>query len=396
MSYGDRHYHFSYEPIRTGDALVGLLLVVGDVTDALKRAEADAEQKEQLAIARWLSHDRESLLGFFEEGRALLERVSGDGASTDDVRAPLHTLKGNAGMLGFEVLARLCHEAENAIEAGTFGRQSVLELTQRWGALETSLDLLLGHDGRNRIEVPRSELSALIARLRAGACVDDAIEALECFELQPLSRPLGHLGERALELCGRSFRKELAISVDDGGLLGDTREGSRLWAALVHLVRNAVDHGIEPPEERRTLGKPLPATLEFRANLDGDCAVIEIADDGRGIDWERVQVRAQERGLPRSSRADLVEALFAPSLSLRDDVTAISGRGIGLGAVRGEVEALGGSIELESEPGRGCRFRVRVPAQTLGVRSGTPKADGRASSPAPGRPSRPRSPAAHP
>jgi predicted ATPase/GAF domain-containing protein/HPt (histidine-containing phosphotransfer) domain-containing protein len=375
MSYGDRHYHFSYEPIRTGDALVGLLLVVGDVTEALKRAEEDAEQKEQLAVARWLSRDRENLLGFFEEGRALVERVCGNSTSVKDVRAPLHTLKGNAGMLGFEVLAKICHSAENAIEDGTFGPQTVSELTQRWGALEACLELLLGHDGRNLVEVPRSDLAAVVARLRAGASAQEALEVLERFELQPLSRPLGHLGARALELSQRAFRKELAIRVDDGGLLGDTREGSKLWAALVHLVRNAVDHGIEPPEERSTLGKALPATLEFRADLDGDCAVIEIADDGRGIPWERLQARARERGLPSSSRAELIEALFAPSLSLRDDVTTMSGRGIGLDAVRREVEALGGSIELESEPGRGCRFRVRVPARALGVRPKTSKAD---------------------
>jgi chemotaxis protein histidine kinase CheA len=97
--------------------------------------------------------------------------------------------------------------------------------------------------------------------------------------------------------------------------------------------------------------------------------LIEIVDDGRGVAWERVRRRAEERGLSSASRADLVEALFAPELSTRDEVTAISGRGMGLSAVRGEVESLGGSITMASETGRGCSWVVRVPATALGVRS---------------------------
>jgi chemotaxis protein histidine kinase CheA len=104
--------------------------------------------------------------------------------------------------------------------------------------------------------------------------------------------------------------------------------------------------------------------------------LIEIVDDGRGVAWERVRKRAQERGLPSASRADLVEALFAPELSTRDQVTAISGRGMGLSAVREEVASLGGSITMASETGRGCSWVVRVPAAALGVRAmGAPSSD---------------------
>jgi two-component system chemotaxis sensor kinase CheA len=95
--------------------------------------------------------------------------------------------------------------------------------------------------------------------------------------------------------------------------------------------------------------------------------VIEIVDDGRGIAWERVRQRAEERGLPSASRADLIEALFAPELSTRDQVTTTSGRGMGLSAVRDEVESLGGSISMTSETGRGCSWVVRVHAAAIGV-----------------------------
>jgi two-component system chemotaxis sensor kinase CheA len=150
--------------------------------------------------------------------------------------------------------------------------------------------------------------------------------------------------------------------------LGDAEKGSKLWSALVHIVRNAVDHGLDTAEERNALGKPQQATLQLRARAEAGSVLIEIIDDGRGVAWERVRQRAAERGLPSASRADLIEALFAPELSTRDQVTAISGRGMGLSAMREEVESLGGSIRMESETGRGCSWVVRVPAAALGVR----------------------------
>jgi predicted ATPase/GAF domain-containing protein/HPt (histidine-containing phosphotransfer) domain-containing protein len=368
LSHAGRQFHFDYEAIRVDEKLSGLLIIVDDVTEALKRAREEAEQKEELAICRRVSRDRANLVGFFDEGRELVDRICREGASLEEVRGPLHTLKGNAAMLGFELLSSLCHDLEDAIDAGAFSPAAVSTVAERWRALESTLDLLLGRDGRKRIDIASSELDELIRRLEAGAGAGDALEALVRWRLEPLARPLAHLGELALGLCQRLNRGPLALRIEDGGLWGEAEKGSKLWSALVHIVRNAVDHGIEAPEERSALGKPQPATLQLRARREAERVFIEIVDDGRGVAWERVRQRAEERGLPSASRADLVEALFAPELSTRDQVTAISGRGMGLSAVREEVEALGGNISMESETGRGCSWVVRVPAAALGVR----------------------------
>jgi predicted ATPase/serine/threonine protein kinase/GAF domain-containing protein/HPt (histidine-containing phosphotransfer) domain-containing protein len=376
MSHAGRQFRFDYEAIRVDEKLSGLLIIVDDVTEALKRAREEAEQKEELAICRRVSRDRANLVGFFEEGRELVNRICREGASLDEVRGPLHTLKGNAAMLGFELLASLCHHLEDIIDAGAFSPDAVSTVAERWRALESTLDLLLGRDGRNRIDVACSEVDALVRRLEAGAGAGEALESLLRWRLEPLARPLGHLGELALGLCRRLNRGQLALRIEDGGLSGEAEKGSKLWSALVHIVRNAVDHGLETAEERSALGKPQPATLELRARRETESVLIEIVDDGRGVAWERVRQRAQERGLPSASRADLVEALFAPELSTRDQVTAISGRGMGLSAVREEVESLGGSITMASETGRGCSWVVRVPAAALGVRAmGAPSSD---------------------
>jgi chemotaxis protein histidine kinase CheA len=265
-----------------------------------------------------------TLLCFFEEGRELIETICNEQSAPMDVRAPLHTLKGNAATLDLNLLANLCHHAESAIDEGSFGPLVISGLTERWSALEATLHLLLGRDGRDRLEVPRTELRSIVTRLRAGASTDEAAELLERLELRPLSQPLAYLGERAIELSRRLDRVEPTIRVDDHGLSGEPEQGAKVWTALVHLIRNAVDHGLERPDERRASGKAFPATLELGASREGSSVLIEVADDGKGIDWPRIQALAERRGLASASRADLTEALFTRALSTRDELSETS------------------------------------------------------------------------
>lgn len=202
-----------------------------------------------------------------------------------------------------------------------------------------------------------------------------------------------HLTATSAEL--EEWKQRLSIRVDDHGLVGEPQQGSKVWAALVHLIRNAVDHGLERPDERRASGKAFPAILELGARRDGTGVLIEIADDGKGIDWSRIQQRAQQRGLASTSRADLTEALFATARSTRDELSETSGGGMGLDAVRREIRALGGSIEVESERGQGCRFKLRVPSAALGVHPLALNRSGGASRPPPAPEQRPVRDAEH-
>jgi two-component system chemotaxis sensor kinase CheA len=200
-------------------------------------------------------------------------------------------------------------------------------------------------------------------------------------QLEPLARPLDRLGSHARGLAQRLGKGQVELEIGDGGLLGDPRTAAPLWNVLVHLVRNAVDHGLELPEERRAAGKHDPPRLSLSATRQGRSIVIEIADDGRGVDWQRVRELAERRHLAASCRAELVRVLFSPDLSTRSEVSATSGRGVGLAAVAEEVERLGGSIELDSELGQGCRFQVKVPAEALGVADDSPASERRPTRP---------------
>jgi two-component system chemotaxis sensor kinase CheA len=142
---------------------------------------------------------------------------------------------------------------------------------------------------------------------------------------------------------------------------------------LVHLLRNSIDHGIEPPEERRAAGKPEEGTVTLSAEQSGGSVIISISDDGRGMDVEAIRAKAVERGLISES-ADLPEKqilnlIFEPGFSTSGEITDISGRGVGMDVVKQNIEALRGSVEVKSEPGQGSAITVTLPL-TLAIIDG--------------------------
>jgi two-component system chemotaxis sensor kinase CheA len=345
----------------------------------LRRARDEAEQREELSLCRRLSRDREGLFAFFEEARGIVERLSRPRSNPSDLLPDLHTLKGTTAMLGFPVLAEHCHEAEDAIRAESSSRGEIDRVVERFESLRRTLMSLAGHDAAQRVEVDRDALTALASRLEAGLSGKEAAEEVARLQLEPLARPLGRLGDHARALAARLGKGALEIEVDDGGALGDARSAAALWAVLVHLVRNAIDHGLESPDERRATGKTPDPRLWLSASEADGVTRIEIRDDGRGVDWERVRALAESRNLPASSRADLVQALFTPDLSTRAEVSSTSGRGVGLAAVQAELERLGGAVRVSSEAGEGCRFVVEVPTEAFGVRPAPPESERRPS-----------------
>jgi two-component system chemotaxis sensor kinase CheA len=139
----------------------------------------------------------------------------------------------------------------------------------------------------------------------------------------------------------------------------------RLADPLLHLVRNAVSHGLEPAAERVAAGKPARGRIDLRAAAAGGAVVIEVEDDGRGIDADRVFARARAGGfVPPGGWSDpgaLLDLICTPGLSTRETADRASGRGVGMDVVRSAVEELGGSLDLATRPGRGTRFTARLP-----------------------------------
>ncbi len=163
--------------------------------------------------------------------------------------------------------------------------------------------------------------------------------------------------------CGREV--ELVLHGQDTDL--DKGLLDALAEPLTHLVRNAVSHGIESPEQRTREGKPAQGTIRLGAYHQGNQVVVELTDDGRGIDASKVRARAVERGLVRSEEAarltetDVLGLIFRPGFSTADEITEISGRGVGLDVVQSVLQRLKGTVQVETRPGRGTTFRLRLP-----------------------------------
>jgi two-component system chemotaxis sensor kinase CheA len=179
---------------------------------------------------------------------------------------------------------------------------------------------------------------------------------------EPVELPLHRAAAQASALARRLNKGDIEIAVEACDVRLDPRRWKPFWSAFVHAIRNAVDHGIEDATERAASGKRSVGRLRLSAELCGAELVIALEDDGRGIDWDRVCARARSERLPHQTPAELKDALFSEGLSTRDQATEVSGRGIGLNAVRQAVMALEGRIELTSRRGEGTTLRLRFPA----------------------------------
>jgi two-component system chemotaxis sensor kinase CheA len=190
-----------------------------------------------------------------------------------------------------------------------------------------------------------------------------AAEPLELEILRLRMDPFRELGEY-LERLARDLSfaesKLVDFSIEGGEIELDRGVLERLKAPLAHLLRNAIDHGIEPPGERRGYGKPERGRVALRVTLRGEVVQIEVEDDGRGLDLGAIRRKAGAAAAGLSDR-DLVRLIFGHGFSTAKAVSEISGRGVGLDVVKTELEAINGRVDVESEPRRGARFVLELP-----------------------------------
>jgi len=201
---------------------------------------------------------------------------------------------------------------------------------------------------------------------RLSACIADMRDAIGQTRMQRIERIFSPLPRLVRDLCA-DLGKQVDLRTSGSNVELDREMIEMIRDPLTHIIRNAIDHGIETPAARRIVGKPETGRLSIAARQSGNQILIEISDDGRGIDTEKLVARAlaarirnpsEVTGLSERARLELI---FAPGLSTADHVSAISGRGVGMDVVRSNIERIGGSIDLENHPGRGLRVILRVP-----------------------------------
>lgn len=172
---------------------------------------------------------------------------------------------------------------------------------------------------------------------------------------------------RMLRDLSTNYDKPAELKINGAGVLVDKAALEKLYDPLLHLIRNSFDHGIERPEVRREQGKPEKGQIEVRAYHQGSQTIVEVRDDGRGLNLDRIRSRAVEMGLLSEDKADtastsaLLELMFEPGFSTASQVSELSGRGVGLDVVRSQLRSLKGNVSVISEPGEGTCFTLRIP-----------------------------------
>ncbi len=189
--------------------------------------------------------------------------------------------------------------------------------------------------------------------------------------MQPVKR-LFQKFPRVVRDLARMLGKEVELVLEGEDAEMDKTVLEKLEEPLIHLIRNAVDHGIEPPDERERLGKPRKGIVKLSAYYHGDRIFIEISDDGRGIDVDKVKQKALEKGLITPDRAekmtekDILFLIFHPGFSTAEGVSQVSGRGVGMDVVMNTVSAFRGTIDIETERGKGTKITLSFPL-TVGI-----------------------------
>lgn len=232
-----------------------------------------------------------------------------------------------------------------------------------------------------RVEVLDRSLAAELRR--AQAAIDGASGALRAsiaqvrlVSLAPVLRRLPRLARETADLLG----KEIRFTLTGDATEADKQIADALFEPLLHLVRNAIDHGIEPPQERAGAGKPPEGAIDLTIAAHGDRLLVSLVDDGRGMDPRQLGRTAVAKGLiapdTMLSDAQALRLIFAPGFSTTENISTVSGRGIGMDAVQRVVERLQGTIDIESEAGAGTQVRISLPLNAITTRLLTVSAGG--------------------
>jgi HPt (histidine-containing phosphotransfer) domain-containing protein/two-component sensor histidine kinase len=353
-------FHLVYDD--PGQPWTQLAITVHDAREELQRAAAEADRDALASIVQLLQSERDAFLDFVEESDRLVLSLESNARGDGWLRA-LHTLKGNAAVFGLARFSQVCHTAEQLALAGD--REDALRrVSDAWHAWRVVFDVLADEGGFDGVRLDDASYSKFVHLLSTHESHEQLLHAARLWTYQRVRKALERVAARASSVAERLGKPAPLIVVDSPDLRVDRARWRPLWAAMIHLVRNAVDHGIESPADRRRAHKPAQGTLSVRSHLHDDILVIAVADDGAGIDWKKVRANAAALGLP-TTHEESIDWLLADGVTTRKTVDQVSGRGIGLAALAEAVKELEGSLSVHSKLGRGTEWRIHIPMRCM-------------------------------
>jgi len=360
-----RHFEIGYRPIHGAAGLEQILVMISDVTESVGLAQSEADQRELLAIFQHVVSHRDQFFEFFAECERLVRAAVIDPPpDRATLMRAIHTLKGICAMRGVASIVSVCHALEKRLSQSgeELDAQDRNQLAEAWSSFAARVRKLTDTTAPDRIELSRADLRAMSEAIEAGRGQADLLRMLRRLDLEPAADRLDRLADDARALATRLGKAGLHVATNADDIRFDRHRWAPFWSAFVHLLRNAVDHGIESAEERLAAGKPKAGRLTLSVRRSEGEVIIEVGDDGRGVDWDGVRLKARCLGHDAVTEAELLKVLLRGGVSTKATATEISGRGAGLGACDRACGALGGRLSLSTSPGRGTTIRLHFPA----------------------------------
>ncbi len=379
------HVKLDYYPIRnSGNKIEAVVLVATDITSLIRAQEEAEKEKAHAGFILKMFKQKRSFLSFFEESQKLVSELSKatlappQSWDRDSIFRILHTIKGGSASFSVREVAHHAHELESLIQnwdqfTENKWDDNLMNLQKSFDQLTKDVNDLVGKSPLKQIpivEVAKPELIKILSLLEAWSKTREWATELKT---QYLTEPLQNSFEAydyILQQTAEALNKKVKpLHFATPNFRWSFEPYQSFVSTLVHVFRNAIDHGLESPEERATLGKPEQGEIRIFASENESEIELRIQDDGRGISAEKVRNRRLEKGLQNEGLTDqqILMTVFEPQFSTRTEVTEISGRGVGLDAVKNEIEKLGGQVGIESKEGQGTTFIFKMPHQSAPV-----------------------------
>ncbi|WP_230262224.1 ATP-binding protein [Stieleria sp. JC731] len=357
-------FRLTYRPVMVDGELQHILVICTDTTAEREAEYANEIQKEQLAIFTRFVRDPKSLRDFLSEADRLVSNLGIETAKIAEQKRWVHTLKGNCAIFGLEIFANWLHRLEDELvdEENQLGQEQRDAIAAQWMAIRSRLETIVDIGKADHVMIEKDVFESTVHSIETGCAGPQLAAKMRRWTWDRVNHRLELLAERATNLGERLGKSGIHVQIE----VEDVRrppcpDWNAFWGSVIHVVRNAIDHGIEHPQDRIRIGKRPAGSIMLRAWEDHEQFVFEVSDDGAGIDWNRVSQKCLALGMRCDSEEDLQAAVFADGLSTKDQVSEVSGRGVGMAAVREACEILDGQIEIESTLGSGTKFRFTFP-----------------------------------
>lgn len=399
VSFGPTHYLHSrgrsielrYYPVVTSERKVeGVVVVATDVTDLVEAQRELEVEKLNARLVINIIKNRRQIQNFIDDCQRIIRHLHAEmgkdvlDRNASDVFRSLHTLKGGSSSLGIMNLSELCHQAESflrdirndesddvfippqIVENWKKVKDLTVQIAAEFDQFINWTEQLIGRNlSRDRIlEIPYSQFVRVLGRIDEFFGRESTRQMLidEILTL-PIQDQLKSYHETISYVSGVLQKPMAPIEFLGPPIKVIPEYYQELINSMVHIFRNAVDHGIESVEERRRLGKPDEGKITVTVELRGDTMILKISDDGSGIDPMIIRHKHSEKGVDLSGETDemVIQKIFSPGFSTKTEVTTISGQGVGMDAVMKAVQELGGRVSATSEVLKGTTINIEVP-----------------------------------